>query len=98
MVHVVERDFKTLCTIVLALAISSFSLTGILCAHEYCSFCHPSTSLSLNDSLVQPISPIIVRRCNIHVLMGYSQLYDLGSGYPQFTVGLCAPLVQDVSI
>lgn len=86
MVHVVERDFKTLCTIVIALAISSYG-----------SFCHPSTSLSLND-LVQPISPIIVRRCNIHVLMGYSQLYDLGSGCPQFTVGLCAPLVQDVSI
>lgn len=59
----------TFCTVVIlvALVISASSLTGIL-QRVYGSLCHLPAMPSLNDSLVQPISPIILHRCYIRAL------------------------------
>lgn len=86
----------TFCTIVIlvALVISASSLTGIL-QSVYGSLCHLPAMPSLNDSLVMAISPFILHRCYIRVLIGYSQLYAWGSGCPQPTVGFCTLLEQN---
>lgn len=76
-----------------ALIVGVSSVIGLL-QHVCGSSCFPTMS-SLNDSLSQPFSAVILCKPYIYVLTGRSQLCVLASGCSRLTAGFCTPLAQD---